>query len=178
LNPSSPKAKTKTGALGRFGPIETFTIVNLPARVLKKEPIIHEITCPQCQTAFNIDEAGYADIQKQVRDKEFNQALQDRLEQAEEQRKLEIQIAEQKIAEVTAKDLAKKDKEIQDLKAELAQGESNKKIAEMAIEQKKAAELSSKQAEIQKLQSELNAAETAKKLAVSEALAKVERERD
>jgi hypothetical protein len=164
-----------TGIIRKFG---TFTILNLPAWVLNKEPIIHEITCPQCQTAFNIDEAGYADIQKQVRDKEFNQALQDRLDQAEEQRKLEMQISEQKMAELTAKDLAKKDKEIQALMSELAQGEANKKLAEMAIEQKKAAELSNKQAEIQKLQSELNAAENAKKLAVAEALSKVERERD
>lgn len=143
-----------------------------------KEKIIHEITCPHCHTAFKIDEAGYADIQKQVRDKEFNQALHERLEQAEEQRKLEIQLAEQKMAEAKAKDLADKDKEIQDLKAELAQGEAQKKLAEMAVEQKKAAELAEKQAEIQKLEGELKAAENAKKLAVAEALAKVERERD
>ena len=29
---------------------------------------MHEIICPHCGKAFKIDEAGYADILKQVRD--------------------------------------------------------------------------------------------------------------
>lgn len=33
---------------------------------------MHEIICPHCKKAFKIDEAGYADIQKQVRDSEFD----------------------------------------------------------------------------------------------------------
>ena len=36
---------------------------------------MHEITCPQCGKAFKIDEAGYADIVKQVRNGEFEQQL-------------------------------------------------------------------------------------------------------
>jgi hypothetical protein len=36
---------------------------------------MHDIICPQCSKAFKIDEAGYADILKQVRDGEFEQAL-------------------------------------------------------------------------------------------------------
>jgi hypothetical protein len=32
---------------------------------------MHEITCPHCTKAFKIDEAGYADILKQVRDGAF-----------------------------------------------------------------------------------------------------------
>ena len=31
---------------------------------------MHEIICPHCSKAFKIDEAGYADILKQVRDGE------------------------------------------------------------------------------------------------------------
>lgn len=34
---------------------------------------MHEIICPHCSKAFKIDEAGYADILKQVRDDEFQQ---------------------------------------------------------------------------------------------------------
>lgn len=34
---------------------------------------MHEIICPHCRKAFKIDEAGYADIVKQVRDGEFEQ---------------------------------------------------------------------------------------------------------
>ena len=36
---------------------------------------MHEIICPNCKKAFKIDEAGYADIMKQVRDSEFEQQL-------------------------------------------------------------------------------------------------------
>jgi len=45
----------------------------------------NEIICPHCSTAFKIDEAGYADILKQVRDTEFEQQLKDRLELAEKE---------------------------------------------------------------------------------------------
>ena len=39
---------------------------------------MHEIICPHCDRAFKIDEAGYADILKQVRDNDFEQQLHDR----------------------------------------------------------------------------------------------------
>ena len=45
---------------------------------------MHEIICPHCHKAFKIDEAGYADILKQVRDDEFEQQLHKRLELAEQ----------------------------------------------------------------------------------------------
>ena len=45
---------------------------------------MHEIICPHCGKAFKIDEAGYADILKQVRDSEFEQQLHERLELAEQ----------------------------------------------------------------------------------------------
>ena len=48
---------------------------------------MHEIKCPHCGKAFNIDEAGYADILKQVRDEAFDKDLHDRLELAEQEKK-------------------------------------------------------------------------------------------
>ena len=44
---------------------------------------MNEIKCPHCGKAFKVDEAGYADILKQVRDSEFEQQLHERLEPAE-----------------------------------------------------------------------------------------------
>jgi len=41
---------------------------------------MNEISCPHCGKAFKIDETGYADILKQVRDKEFDAQLHERLE--------------------------------------------------------------------------------------------------
>ena len=43
----------------------------------------HEIICPHCSKVFKINEAGYADILKQVRDGDFDKQLHKRLESAE-----------------------------------------------------------------------------------------------
>ena len=46
---------------------------------------MNEVICPHCHKAFKIDEAGYADILKQVRDSAFEQQLHERLELAEKE---------------------------------------------------------------------------------------------
>ncbi len=54
---------------------------------------MHEIICPHCGKAFKIDEAGYADIVKQVRDGEFEQQLHERLELAEQDKRNAVELA-------------------------------------------------------------------------------------
>ena len=81
---------------------------------------MHEITCPHCGTPFTIDEARYADIVKQVRDREFDQALHDRLELAEREKRTAIELAEAKVATTLAAEAAARDAEIERLKAEAA----------------------------------------------------------
>ena len=54
---------------------------------------MHEIICPHCGKAFKIDEAGYADILKQVRDSEFEQQLHERLELAEQDKRNAVELA-------------------------------------------------------------------------------------
>ena len=46
---------------------------------------LHDISCPHCGKAFKIDETGYADILKQVRDGDFVRQLHERLELAEQE---------------------------------------------------------------------------------------------
>ena len=48
---------------------------------------MHEIICPHCGKAFKIDEAGYAEILKQVRDADFEKQLHERLELAEKDKR-------------------------------------------------------------------------------------------
>lgn len=57
---------------------------------------MHEITCPHCNKAFKIDEAGYADILKQVHDSEFEQQLHERLELAEKDKINAVELAKEK----------------------------------------------------------------------------------
>ena len=40
---------------------------------------MNEIVCPHCQKAFKVDESGYAEILKQVRDKDFEKQLAERI---------------------------------------------------------------------------------------------------
>jgi hypothetical protein len=90
---------------------------------------MHEIICPHCGKAFKIDEAGYADILKQVRDSEFEKQLHDRLELAEQDKRNAVELAQTKAASEMQKAAGAKDAEIQDLKARLDAGEVARKLA-------------------------------------------------
>lgn len=89
----------------------------------------HEITCPHCSKAFKIDEAGYADILKQVRDKDFNAQLHDRLEQAEKEKASALALVETQAKGKLQKATTDKNAEIEALKARLAAGETEKQLA-------------------------------------------------
>ena len=49
---------------------------------------MNEIICPNCKKAFKVDEAGFADILKQVRDHQFEEELQNRLNLAEKEKEM------------------------------------------------------------------------------------------
>ncbi len=90
---------------------------------------MHEITCPHCGKAFKIDDAGYADILKQVRDADFDKQLHQRLELAEQDKRTAIELAESKLTAELQKAAAAKDTQIQELKAKLDAGETVQKLA-------------------------------------------------
>jgi hypothetical protein len=90
---------------------------------------MHEIICPHCGKAFKIDEAGYANILKQVRDSEFEKQLHERLELADQDKRNAVELAKTKVASELQKDAAAKDSEIQELKARLDAGEVARKLA-------------------------------------------------
>ena len=136
---------------------------------------MHEIKCPHCGKTFNIDEAGYADILSQVRDEAFDKALHERLELAEQEKLTAIELAETKLAGELEKKTAKKDAEIERLKAEL---ESNAELVQARVSGELMADAAKKDSEIARLKEELKSADVAKKLALREALGTVEKERD
>lgn len=90
---------------------------------------MHEIICPHCGKAFKIDEAGYADILKQVRDGAFEQQLHERLELAELDKRNAVELANAKGAGELQRAAAAKDSEIQQLKAALDAGEVARKLS-------------------------------------------------
>ncbi len=90
---------------------------------------MHEITCPHCGKAFKIDEAGYADIVKQVRDSEFQAALDDRLDIARKDKAAAVELAEAKAANQLAEDISSRDAEIARLQADLSAADVKKELA-------------------------------------------------
>ncbi|MCG9059775.1 DUF2130 domain-containing protein [Laribacter hongkongensis] len=90
---------------------------------------MHEIICPHCGKAFKIDEAGYADILKQVRDSDFEKQLRERLELAEREKCNAVELAKAKATSELQKTASAKDVEIQELKAKLDANEVERKLA-------------------------------------------------
>lgn len=90
---------------------------------------MHEIICPHCAKAFKIDEAGYADILKQVRDTDFEKQLHERLDLAELEKRNAVELATAKAASELHKATASKDAEIQELRSCIGNEQVARKLA-------------------------------------------------
>lgn len=90
---------------------------------------MNEIICPHCHKAFKIDEAGYADILKQVRDSAFEQQLHDRLELAETDKRSAVELAKAQLTTELQRAAAAKDAEIQALQAKVASATQAQQLA-------------------------------------------------
>jgi len=90
---------------------------------------MNQIKCPKCGESFTMDEAGYADILKQVRDEDFEKTLHERLELADQSKKTEIALAEAKLTQELQAEKTKKDAEIANLKADISSNELSKQLA-------------------------------------------------
>ncbi len=125
---------------------------------------MNEITCPNCKTAFKIDEAGFADIVKQVRDREFEKELQNRLLLAKKEKESAVELAVANIKNDLQKELADKDALLVELKAK-----SEAQLVE---------KLAKKESEISQMKSQIENAQTAKQLEILEATQNIKKERD
>ncbi len=125
---------------------------------------MNDIICPHCNKVFKVDEAGFADILKQVRDHQFEDELHRRLQVAEREKESAVKLAEANLKNALQVHLAKKDTEISELKA---------KNERDLIER-----LSKQESELRDMKSKMEKAEVEKKLTVLEAVQKIEKERD
>lgn len=114
---------------------------------------MNEIICPNCKKAFKVDEAGFADILKQVRDHQFEEELQKRLKLADIEKDSAVKLAEANLKNVLQENLTKKDIELSE-------------------------KMAAKTAEIAEINAKLEKAELQKQLSVTEAVQKIEKERD
>lgn len=136
---------------------------------------MNEIICPHCHKAFKVDEAGFADIVKQVRDSEFARELRERSELAERDKLAAVKLAEATITNELQTAITKHEAEIaqfkHDFTARTAALRAEKELVVSRLE-------SSKASEIAALKVKLEAVATENKLAVTEAVRRIERDRD
>lgn len=125
---------------------------------------MNDIICPHCKKVFKVDEAGFADILKQVRDHVFDKELHERLELAEKEKENAVKLAESNLKNTLQEELTKKDKELAELRAE-----NDRNLAE---------KLAKKESELAEVKSRLDKADVEKKLSVTEAVKNIEKERD
>ena len=125
---------------------------------------MNEIICPHCKKAFKVDEAGFADILKQVRNHEFEKELHQREEMLKKDKEAAVKLAEANITNSLQRDLAKKDAELIELKAK-----NDRELAQLSAK---------KETEVAEMRSKINNSELEKKLAITEAVNLVEKERD
>lgn len=115
-----------------------------------------ELKCPHCGQAFTVDDTELSSIVQQIRDKEFEKDLENRVSELKEHmvktHKIEMEAKE---SEIKLKSQEAHEKEIQKLKSQLEK--ANDKAA--------------------KLQAQLDSSEDKKKIAVMEAVQKVEEEK-
>ena len=91
---------------------------------------MNEIICPHCEKAFKIDEAGYADILKQIRNKEFDKELHEKLAAAEKDKENALSLVEAENESKRLKLVADKETEIAGLKSKIEKSELQKQISE------------------------------------------------
>ena len=137
---------------------------------------MNNITCPHCEQIFEIDAAGYADIAKQVRSAEFESDLHDRLEEAAERHRMEIELAKKEASEKNAKESVENERKITELQGQLKAHATEIELAKREILDQKAKESEDKDKQIGRLKNELEAASLKAELAVREAISPLEKE--
>ena len=125
---------------------------------------MNEISCPHCKNKFTIDQSGFAEIVKQVRDQEFDQELKIREDLALKDKENAVKLAMAESNNKLQQEVSIKNQEISTLKAN----------NELLLTQK----LAEKDQALSDMRSKVENTEIEKKLAVNEAVQKIEKERD
>src|SRR5690554_1459987 len=122
------------------------------------------VKCPNCKEVFKVDDSVYTDIVKQVRDQQFQDELNNRLESANKEKQAALQLKESELKIAFQQQLAEKQSEIEALK--------HKSKSELADE------VSKQQDIIRQLQSKIESSELQKKLELQNAVNELQNEKN
>lgn len=136
---------------------------------------MNEIKCPNCGEVFVVDGSGYADIVKQVRDKQFEKELQQRSQAYDEKREMELRLVRAEMEQQFQTEKNKQEKMIQSLQEQLQMENSKKQLALQELMAEKDKALADKEWVIQSLQAKMENYEKEQELAVRKAIQEKER---
>lgn len=136
-----------------------------------EEKTMQELRCPHCGEVFQVDETGYAQLARQVRDSEFDKELRRREQELLARQESELDLARLRQEQAYQKTLRDKDeaiaqsaREAERLRERLESSETEKKLAVAEAVQRQAQALSEGEKRILTLENELAARETESRL--------------
>ena len=143
---------------------------------------MQDIICPNCKKAFKVDERGYADILKQVRDTEFDQQLAERIEIATKEKESALALAASQSQTDLQKIESEKNREIDSLKQKLEQAliekDTTAKLTEVQLKSELEKITSRKDQEVTLLKAEMATLKESQDLLVAKQTSAITQERD
>ncbi|KGG12694.1 MULTISPECIES: DUF2130 domain-containing protein [Prochlorococcus] len=134
---------------------------------------MNKINCPECGESFSVDEGAYSKILKQIRDKEFDSEVNERLLLAEKDKAKSIELVKKTTQMEMHESLIAKDIEIQALGTKLASAEIAKNLALHEVKRSSEIECSQLQNKLERIE-ESN--KITQKLAITEAVNEMHKE--
>lgn len=135
-----------------------------------------EIRCPKCQSVFQVDEADYASIVSQVKNAEFNDELNRRLEEVRKQYAAELKADVMKSEQTFGQQLSAKDLEIGEKNTEIERLKAQIDSMAQAKTLELAEEMSKKDQEISELKAKIESTAQAKALELAGEMNKKDQE--
>lgn len=135
-----------------------------------------EIRCPKCQSVFQVDEADYASIVSQVKNAEFNDELNRRLEEVRKQYAAELKADVMKSEQTFGQQLSAKDLEIGEKNTEIERLKAQIDSMAQAKALELAGEMNKKDQEISELKAKIESTAQAKALELAGEMNKKDQE--
>jgi hypothetical protein len=142
----------------------------------KRGNTMQQIKCPHCGKEFTIDEAGYADILSQVKTKEFDSEVHDKLEQLNAQHESKLALLQEKSNSLLEKELTQKDKEIATLESKIGASNQDKEIAVAHVESSLKQRIAEQEQRIIELLGKTQTIENEKKMEMMQAISNKDKE--
>lgn len=130
---------------------------------------MNQIKCPHCGKEFTIDESSYAEILNQIRTKEFNEEIHEKLDQIKKQHQGEIKLLEEKSNNLLDKKIAEKEKSIIELNSKITNFANEKELLKKDTEKNLLDQIAEKEKIISELNAKMQMIENDKKLELIEA---------